>query len=114
MLGEGNITSDDIDIVTPPPIPGDANFDNVVNDEDASILAAHWQQSGEGISWGNGDFNDDGIVNGEDASIMAAHWLESQEGAAPAPEPSVPALLLGVGLFGLLAHARRRVGYCLG
>jgi hypothetical protein len=94
---EGLITCDDIDIVTPPPLPGDANGDRVVNDEDASILAAHWQM--------NGDFNDDGVVNDEDASILAAHWQETAEGA-PVPEPGTLVLLAGA-LLSLLVWRRR-------
>jgi hypothetical protein len=79
----------------PDPIPGDANGDDVVDDKDASILAAHWQQSGEDIGWGDGDFNNDNVVNDQDASILAAHWQESQEGAAPVPEPASSVLLAG-------------------
>jgi hypothetical protein len=77
------------------PIPGDANLDNIVNDADASILAAHWQQSGAEIGWGDGDFDGNNIVNDADASILAAHWQESQEGAAPVPEPASIVLLAG-------------------
>ena len=91
---------------TPDPIPGDANLDNVVNDADASLLAANWQY-GPDATWGQGDFTGDGIVNDADASILAAHWQESQEGAAPVPEPSSVVLLL-CGIVSLLLVARRR------
>jgi hypothetical protein len=84
-------------------IPGDANGDDVVNDADASILAAHWQQSG---GWGDGDFNNDGVVNDQDASILAAHWGETREGATAVPEPSVLVLLAG-GLLWLLVRRAR-------
>jgi hypothetical protein len=74
-------------------IPGDANCDDVVDDEDASILAAHWQTA-SGASWFDGDFNNDGAVNDRDASILAAHW---QERNAPVPEPAAVVLLAAVG-----------------
>jgi hypothetical protein len=99
---EGLITCDDIDIVAPPRIPGDANLDNVVDDEDASILAAHWQQPG---GWSDGDFNGDNVVDDKDAAILAAHWLETAEGTA-VPEPGTLALLAGV-LLSLLVWRRR-------
>jgi hypothetical protein len=110
MLYEGDITCDDIDIVAPPLIPGDANLDGVVDDEDASILAANWQMTG--MVWSNGDFNGDGIVNDADASILAAHWQESIEGASSVPEPGSLALLgsfvAAIGaLVSLLAWHRR-------
>jgi hypothetical protein len=87
-----------------PLIPGDANDDGIVNDEDASILAAHWQQTG--MSWEHGDFNDDGIVNDEDASILAAHWLMTGEEYASVPEPAMLVLLAG-SLVTLLLWRRR-------
>ena len=63
-------------IATPelPPILGDANDDGMVDDKDASILGAHWRQSG--TTWANGDFNEDGYVNDMDAAILAAHWMQ--------------------------------------
>jgi hypothetical protein len=87
-----------------PPIPGDANNSGTVDDADASILAAHWQQAG---NWGDGDFNGDNIVNDQDASILAAHWLESRESTSPVPEPSTLIGLLALGLAGLVALRRR-------
>jgi hypothetical protein len=55
---------------------GDANADGIVNDKDASILGAHWQQMG-GAGWLDGDFNGDGNVNDADAAILAAHWAKA-------------------------------------
>jgi hypothetical protein len=86
----------------PPRIPGDANRDRVVDDKDASILAAHWQQTG---GWGDGDFNEDGVVDDKDAAIMAAHWGETVEGTAEVPEPGTLVLLAGV-LLSLLVWRR--------
>jgi hypothetical protein len=87
----------------PPRIPGDANRDRKVDDKDAAILAAHWQQPG---GWGDGDFNDDGVVNDKDAAIMAAHWGETVEGTAEVPEPGTLVLLAGA-LLSLLVWRRR-------
>jgi predicted GH43/DUF377 family glycosyl hydrolase len=85
--------------------PGDANGDGIVDDEDASILAAHWQQAG--MSWEDGDFSGDGVVDDADASILAAHWQETAEGSASVPEPASLAMLAGV-LLSLLLWRRRR------
>jgi hypothetical protein len=91
--------------VPPPPIPGDANEDDIVNDKDASILAAHWQ-TGPGANWGDGDFNNDGFVNDEDAAILAAHWLKTGENYGAVPEPTTVVMLLG-GLLSLWIWRRR-------
>jgi hypothetical protein len=84
---------------------GDANFDGIVDDADASILAAHWQQTGKG--WRDGDFNNDGVVNDQDASILAAHWQQTAEGTAEVPEPAAVMMLLCGTLTGLLVYPRR-------
>jgi hypothetical protein len=105
QLSEAHIfVTDDPGTPPPPLLPGDANNDRIVDDLDASILAAHWQQTG--MNWDDGDFNGDGVVNDQDAAIMAAHWLETTEGAAPVPEPGPIVLLLG-GLLSMLLWRRK-------
>jgi hypothetical protein len=84
---------------------GDANGDHVVDDDDASILGAHWMASG--VGWGDGDFNGDHKVDDRDAAILAAHWSAGAVEES-VPEPSTLAGLLGLCLAGLMASARRR------
>ena len=55
-------------------IPGDANLDGVVDDDDAAILSANWNATG--ADWEMGDFNGDGTVNAEDVALLNAHWEE--------------------------------------
>ncbi|MBN1588914.1 MAG: tandem-95 repeat protein [Pirellulales bacterium] len=93
-------------------IPGDANTDGVVDDDDAVILAANWGDSASLVtSWALGDFDRDGVVGPRDAAIMAANWGYYVElpgggaGATAVPEPSV--LILLVGALAGLALIRR-------
>ncbi len=85
-------------VIAPNAVPGDANNDGIVNNVDATILAANWQGTGKTLS--EGDFNGDGIVNDADATILASNWQTAGTGAS-VPEPSLFALLLS-GLFGML------------
>ena len=58
-------------------IPGDANYDGMVNGSDVTILAANWQLGVGGTTqatWEQGDFNGDGRVDGSDVTILAANW----------------------------------------
>jgi hypothetical protein len=92
-LGDLSVYRDQIlDIIMP--IPGDASLDGVVNDVDASILAAHWLMPADAL-WEDGDFNGDGNVNDADAAILAAHWHEGVEQNSTVPEPAVLAMLAG-------------------
>ncbi|MDD5681095.1 MAG: dockerin type I domain-containing protein [Candidatus Omnitrophica bacterium] len=50
----------------------DINLDGVVNDRDASILAANWHTVNKKRS--QGDITGDGKVNDADASVLAAWW----------------------------------------
>jgi hypothetical protein len=90
-------------------IPGDADGDNYVDEDDAAVLAQHWgKYDPETIGWEEGDFNGDFRVNVADAAILAANWNPAPgEGGAAAPEPGAAALLLGLAL-GLLARRARR------
>jgi hypothetical protein len=83
---------------------GDANADGVVDDKDASILGAHWLQTG---NWLDGDFNRDGNVNDADAAILAAHWGEGV-GEGAVPEPGSLALLAGIAVMGMVYLRRRK------
>ena len=72
-------------------VPGDANYDGTVDDEDATILAANWHTP-SGATWAMGDFNGDERVDEKDATLLAANWTVAA--SASAPEPSVPAMLV--------------------
>jgi hypothetical protein len=89
-------------------LPGDVNFDRVVNGLDISLIAGHWLKTGAGVA---GDANTDGVVNGLDINIVASHWLQTggagAGNGAAVPEPST----LGLAAFGalvLIAYRRRR------
>jgi hypothetical protein len=91
-----------------PALPGDVNFDGIVNALDISLVASHWLQSGNGVQ---GDANYNGVVNGLDIADIASHWLTSVPGkvssAASVPEPST-LVLAAICVFALLACRRRR------
>jgi hypothetical protein len=75
-------------------LPGDANFDRIVNGQDIALVASHWLQTGPPTADPPGDANFDGIVNGQDIALIASHWLQtSGASAAAVPEPAslVPA-----------------------
>ncbi|MCX7428621.1 MAG: LamG domain-containing protein [Planctomycetia bacterium] len=88
-------------------IPGDASLDEQVDDDDASVLGAHWLQHG-GAGWLDGDFNGDGNVNDADAAILAAHWGEGTIESDPVPEPGSVALLTGITVLTMIYLRRRK------
>jgi len=85
-------------------IPGDANGDGTVDDEDADIVTGNWGQQVRGAV--RGDFNNDGAVNAADAAILTANWGTSIVESTAVPEP-VSLALLAVGAL-VLAVGRRR------
>ncbi|MBN2023413.1 MAG: hypothetical protein JW809_11550 [Pirellulales bacterium] len=75
-------------------VPGDANTDGVVNEQDAALLAAHWLTA-EGADWSQGDFNGDGRVDDLDLAVLAANWQQGLPSGASVPEPHLLTLLAG-------------------
>jgi len=89
-----------------PQIPGDTDGDNIVDEDDAAVVAGNWGQSvGEG-GFAAGDFNGDHVVNAADAAIQVANWGSHVGESTGVPEPGTFVLLL-MGAAALLAPARR-------
>ena len=72
-------------------VPGDANLDTLVDDDDLSLLLANWGMDAE---WGGGNFNADHVVNDDDLSYILANWTAGEPPAGGfVPEPTTAALL---------------------
>ncbi len=52
---------------------GDANMDGIVDDIDATILAANWNITN--ATWAQGDFDGNGFVDGADVARLSTNWL---------------------------------------
>ena len=88
-------------------VPGDTNYDGIVNGQDIALVASHWLNAGPAIP---GDANVDGIVNGQDIGLIASHWLNTSwggiGGGISVPEPTTLALAM-IGAMALLIFRRR-------
>jgi len=88
-------------------IPGDADGDGTVDEDDAAIVASNWGDATD-IQWDDGDFNGDGRINAADAALVTANWgasLRPTGEEVPMPEPATAALLLAAAT--VLAGGRR-------
>ena len=80
--------------IVPPqvtPLPGDLNFDGIVDIFDVNVISSHWGQPGP-----QGDANGDGIVDIFDVNFVSSHWTGGGGdigGAAPVPEPGTLTLV---------------------
>ena len=84
--------------------PGDANFDNAIDDDDLSLLRAN--RTGplaDGKAWEQGDFTGEGRVSDDDLSVLLANWT----GSSAVPEPATVGVVLGGAAIVLLGKSRR-------
>jgi len=88
-------------------MPGDLNFDGIVNFLDYLAWKSHAGTSGKG--WPDGDLDGDSDVDRDDFAILRAYFGRTVEipGGGAAPEPSAFGLL-AVGALALLKRRRRR------
>jgi len=93
-------------VAVPPPIPGDANGDGVVDAADLARVLANWST---GDTYATGDFNDDDTVDRADLTFLFGNVPDAATAGqfASVPEPST-LLLASLGLYGLIGAGRTR------
>jgi Concanavalin A-like lectin/glucanases superfamily/Dockerin type I domain len=84
------------------PVPGDVNFDGVVNIFDVNVVSAHWNEAGPA-----GDANSDGVVDIFDINLISSHWTAGGSAAVPEPASFLLAAMTGCGCLCLWRSRRR-------
>jgi hypothetical protein len=98
---------------------GDANLDGVVNDDDVTIVGAHYAPGVAKPAWALGDFDYNGFVDDDDVTLLGVFYdpeaapLEASASPAPGvvaaiPEPTTLVLLCVMLAATVIAAARRR------
>jgi hypothetical protein len=94
-------------ITGPEPLPGDYNYDNLVDAEDYSVWKSSFGTAVPRLGlWADG--NQDGFVDAADYTVWRDNFLAAGGAAASVPEPA-SAALLGIAATLFLARGRRRV-----
>jgi hypothetical protein len=104
--------ADDLRAMT---LPGDANFDGVVNLSDFNVLASNFGTQ-TGATWQRADFNFDGVVNLNDFNLLAGNFGQTVSGPGVTPDDWAalgaavpePASCLAAGLGVAAATLRQR------
>jgi hypothetical protein len=76
VMGGGSLVGT-FTLTTPPICLGDADFNNIVNFNDTTIVTANWGMNHGPGNTGPGDANRDSIVNFADITSVQAHWGET-------------------------------------
>jgi hypothetical protein len=93
-------------ITGPEPLPGDYNYDNLVDAEDYSVWKSSFGTAVPRLGlWADG--NQDGFVDAADYTVWRDNFLAAGGAAASVPEPA-SAALLGIAATLFLARGRRQ------
>ena len=103
----GNLDSIKLEYIIVPR-PGDANSDEIVNEQDLADLESNWL-AGPGATWAMGDFNDDGFVNDIDATMLATNWQGTTSAGGSVPEPATIVFFASAAIAILMMRRRRRL-----
>ena len=95
-------------------IPGDLNFDGIVNRQDLAVVSSDWLATGTGTNDRPGDANHDGIVNGQDSRVVSGAMMASNGRSVPRLLMPSSACYVIPAMAGLMLSRRGKVGRIAG